>query len=232
METEKPATQENAPATDGATEKTVPETKPEPTATPEKSAVSDAPVVPETPKAETEKFFSDAKEISMPKEISEAEQDFMSRSIGAIQKMAIDGKMTVKNVQAEVDKRLSMFKEVAAYGDSRLKAQVESWTNEIVADAKLGGNNLNKTSQLVERSLVSLFGKDFYESSLKDLYLLKHPEAVRGLAKFGESISDPELHLGDKPAPPAEKPLSLGQRVYGKDYNPLRVGNNSGAPKR
>jgi hypothetical protein len=182
------------------------------------------PVKTEPPKPEAKvEFLSKSEQLKLPEKIAEAEAEYLKGKLEQFAKTAIENKMPLAEAQKAFENNLQSFRDVAAFGDARIQAMKNSWLDQIKGDKILGGDNLNRTNQLAERALVTLFGKDFYEKEMKGLYLINHPEAVRGLVKFAEAAGDASLNLGDKPTPPPEKPLTIGERVYGKNYNPMAV---------
>jgi hypothetical protein len=173
--------------------------------------------------AKTPEVFADVKQLKIPDGISEAEKEFLNGWLGKASKTAVDGKQPVTAVQVELETKLNTFRDVAAFGDAQIKAQQTAWDNAVKSDPKLGGDNLNRTSQLVERSLKTLFGDTFYESDLKANFFLHHPEVIKGLVKFAEQAGDPSLTLGNKPAAGKWEPKNIGERVYGANYNPMKI---------
>ena len=145
-----------------------------------------------------------------------------------IAKSSIESKLPLAEAQKALERKLQDFRDVATFGDARIQAMKASFVEQIKTDPKLGGDNLNRTTQLAERALTTLFGKEFYEKELKDFYMTSHPDYVRGLVKFAENAGDATLvALGEKPTAPV-KALTPGQKVYqgvdGKPYDPMNVG--------
>ena len=202
--------------------------KVEPTPTVEAKTEPEAPKPAEPAKVEPAKpevvaeLISKADQLKIPEKLGEAETAYLKSRLEAIAKSSIEGKVPLAEAQKALEGKLESFRDVAAYGDARLQAQRESWMNDIKNDPKLGGDNLNRTNLLAERALTTLFGKEFYDKELKNLYLTSHPEVVRGLVKFAEASGDATLTLGEKPVAPV-KQLTPGQKVYGENYNPMQV---------
>ncbi len=188
------------------------------------------PVKAESAKAEVKvELISKADQLKLPEKINEAESEFLKGKLETTAKSLIENKMPLAEAQKVFENQLQNFREIAAYGDARLKAMADAWDKQILSDAKLGGENLNRTSQLAERALTTLFGKDFYEKELKGLYLIHNPEVIKGLVKFAENAGDAALvSLGDKPTPPPSPAQTIGQKVYsgkdGKPYDPMNPG--------
>jgi hypothetical protein len=191
--------------------------------------VAPPPAAVEKPVEKAPELFADAKQLKMPDGINEVEKGFINEWLGKSSKTAVDGKQPLTAVQGEMESKFNTFREVAAFGDARIKAQQAEWDNSIKSDPKLGGDNLNRTSQLVERSLKTLFGDAFYESEVKANFFFHHPEVVKGLVKFAEASGDSVLNMGEKPDPPKFVPKTLGEMAYGpKDkYDPMKVSYNS-----
>ena len=243
MAEETKAPEQSAPASPGAeAAKPVEQAQPTPAApvTPPPTGEPPKPEPPkptEPPEVEPAKpevkpeIVSRAEQIKLPEKLGEVEAEFLKTKLEQFTKTAIESKMPLAEAQKAIENQVQLFRDVAAFGDARLKAQQETWISQIKTDKDLGGDKFNRTSQLSERALTTLFGKDFYEKELKNLYLINHPEIVKGLVRFAEKAGDAFLPpLGDKPAAP-EKPLTLGEKVYGKGYDPMNVGNASGKPK-
>ena len=166
-------------------------------------------------------LISKADQLKMPEKLGEAEVEFLKSKQDAIAKSSIEGKVPLAEAQKTFENQLQNFRDVAAFGDARLKAMQATWVEQIKTDPKLGGDNLNRTTQLAERALTTLFGKEFYEKELKRFYMTSHPEYIRGLVKFAENAGDASLvALGEKPIAPA-KVLTPGEKVYGVGYDPM-----------
>ena len=192
------------------------EAKPEPVA----PVPAEAKVEPAKPEVKVE-LISKADQLKIPEKLGEAEVEFLKGKLEATAKSSIEGKMPLAEAQKAFENHLQTFREVAAFGDARLKAQLTAWDNAVKLDPKLGGDNLNRTSQLAERALTTLFGKDFYEKELKGLYLFHNPKMVEGLVKFAEAAGDSTFAgFGDKPEK-QEVALTPGEKVYGKNYDPM-----------
>jgi hypothetical protein len=186
-----------------------------------------APKPAETPAVKAPELFADVKQLKMPEGINDVEKGFLNEWLGKASKTPVDGKQPITAVQGDMDSKFNTFREVAAFGDSRIKAQQAEWDNSVKSDPKLGGDNLNRTSQLVERSLKTLFGDTFYESEVKVNFFFHHPEIVKGLVKFAEASGDSVLHMGEKPDPPKVEPKTIGEKAYGLNYDPMKVSYNS-----
>ena len=121
------------------------------------------PVKTEPPKPEAKvEFLSKSEQLKLPEKIAEAEAEYLKGKLEQFAKTAIENKMPLAEAQKAFENNLQSFRDVAAFGDARIQAMKNSWLDQIKGDKILGGDNLNRTNQLAERALVTLFGKDFY----------------------------------------------------------------------
>jgi hypothetical protein len=102
--------------------------------------------------------------------------------------------------QAQAQKLVDLQAKTAAAGDTgraeyleqALKAQSDTWVNEIKNDPELGGAKFDATVSTAVKAISTFFGDDFRQL-LNDSGIGNNPALIRGMHKIGVAISEDKL---------------------------------------
>ena len=131
------------------------------------------------------------------------EGDVDAESFGRFNELAKGLKLT-KTQADELAK--SMHAKLAQSMQRQHVATLKQWEESTISDGEIGGDKLNESVRYAN-SAIKKYGTPELETILKSTPLGSHPEIIRMLSKFGQSISEPQVK--GETAKPEWTPASL-----------------------
>lgn len=113
-------------------------------------------------------------------------------------------------ISGMVEKALAGQAQATLDSQAALKTQ---WAEEVKADPEIGGAHYDKTVALAAKALDKFFSPEF-RNFLSASGLGNNPDAVRGFAKIGASVSDDDIITGE----PGNAPKKSG--IYDERFSP------------
>lgn len=113
-------------------------------------------------------------------------------------------------ISGMVEKALDGQAQATLDSQATLKTQ---WAEEVKADPEIGGAHYDRTVSLAAKALDKFFSPEF-RNFLSASGLGNNPDAVRGFAKIGASVSDDDIITGE----PGNAPKKAG--IYDERFSP------------
>lgn len=113
-------------------------------------------------------------------------------------------------ISGMVEKALAGQAQATLDSQATLKTQ---WAEEVKADPEIGGAHYDRTVSLAAKALDKFFSPEF-RNFLSASGLGNNPDAVRGFAKIGASVSDDDIITGE----PGNAPKKAG--IYDERFSP------------
>lgn len=113
-------------------------------------------------------------------------------------------------ISGMVEKALAGQAQATLDSQATLKTQ---WAEEVKADPEIGGAHYDRTVSLAAKALDKFFSPEF-RNFLSASGLGNNPDAVRGFAKIGASVSDDDIITGE----PGNAPKKPG--IYDERFSP------------
>lgn len=116
--------------------------------------------------------------------------------VDQFQKDAIAAGLSQDEAKDLLDTQYRAVKDYNDRSTKSLETEKERWKEMSKADPEIGGDNLNKTTELSKR-VVDKFGNDAFKKLLNDTGFGSYPEVLRFLSKVGNAFSEDNLRPGN-----------------------------------
>jgi hypothetical protein len=125
--------------------------------------------------------------------------------------LAKDLNLTQEQAQKLVDFQSSAALAAQKASDAAWAECLGGWKAQVVADAELGGTNLQGTIAACGKAIAK-FGSPTLRQTLETTGVGNHPDIVRFFAAVGKAVSEDKLHVANAEAPATE--VDLAKRLF------------------
>ena len=119
--------------------------------------------------------------------------------VSQFQKDALAAGLSKDEAQDLLDTQGRAVKDYEDRSKQSVEQAKDEWKKMSIADPEIGGDNLNKTTELSKR-VVEKFGNDAFKKLLNDTGFGNYPEVLRFLSKIGSVFSEDQLRPGSPSA--------------------------------